>query len=86
MAEERALTIRAYRDEDFAAVCAVHDRSRPDELRGSCDPRAFVPLAEEQEDMESFRRSDKYVACQGDQIVGFMGVDAEYISWLYNAS
>ena len=83
MAEERALIIRAYRDEDFVAVCAVHDRARPDELRGSCDPRAFVPLAEEQEDPESFRRSDKYVACQGDQIVGFMGVDAEYISWLY---
>jgi ribosomal protein S18 acetylase RimI-like enzyme len=83
MAEEPALTIRAYRDEDFAAVCAVHDRARPDELRGSCDPRAFVPLAEEQQDMEDFQRSAKYVACQGDQIVGFMGVDGEYISWLY---
>jgi ribosomal protein S18 acetylase RimI-like enzyme len=64
-------------------VCAVHDRARPDELRGSCDPRAFVPLAQEQEDLENFQRSDKYVACQGDQIVGFVGVDGEYISWLY---
>jgi len=83
MAEERALIIRAYRDEDFVAVCAVHDRARPDELRGSCDPRAFVPLAQEQEDLASFQRSAKYVACQGDLIAGFMGVDGEYISWLY---
>jgi ribosomal protein S18 acetylase RimI-like enzyme len=83
MAEEHALTIRAYRDEDFQAVCAVHDRARPDELRGSCDPRAFVPLAQEQQDLVSFQRSDKYVACQGDRIAGFVGVDGEYISWLY---
>jgi ribosomal protein S18 acetylase RimI-like enzyme len=83
MADEPALTIRAYREDDFAAVCAVHDRARPDELRGSCDPRAFVPLAEEQQDLASFQRSNKYVACQGDQIVAFVGVDGEYISWLY---
>src|SRR5262245_60904071 len=76
-------TIRAYRDDDWPAVCAVHDRARPDELRGSCDPRAFVPLAEEREDAESFRRSRKFVACVGEQIVGFVGVDGTYLSWLY---
>ena len=41
------LTIRPYRDADWEAICRVHDRARPDELRGSCDPRAFVPLAED---------------------------------------
>lgn len=44
------ITIREYRDADWSAVCAVHDRAQPDELRGSCDPREFVPLAEEQDD------------------------------------
>ena len=39
--------IRDYTPEDWADVCRVHDRSRPDELRGSFDPRAFIPLAEE---------------------------------------
>ena len=77
------LTIRAYRDDDWPAVCAVHDRARPDELRGSCDPRVFVPLADEQDDAESFQRSRKFVACVGQQIVGFVGIDGTYLSWLY---
>ena len=77
------ITIREYRDADWSAVCAVHDRARPDELRGSCDPRAFVPLAEEQDDAASFQRSRKFVACVGGQVVGFVGVDGTYLSWLY---
>lgn len=77
------LTIRAYQDDDWLAVCAVHDRARPDELGGSCDPRAFVPLAEEPDDTASFQRSLKFVACVGEQVVGFVGVDATYVSWLY---
>jgi ribosomal protein S18 acetylase RimI-like enzyme len=77
------VVIRPYCDADWPAVCAVHDRARPDELRGSCDPRAFVPLAEEQDDPESFQRSRKFVACRGAQIVGFVGIDGTYLSWLY---
>ncbi len=77
------VTIREYRDDDWPAVCAVHDRARPDELRGSCDPRAFVPLAAEQEDAANFHRSQKFVACLGEQIVGFVGVDGMSLSWLY---
>lgn len=77
------VVIRAYCDADWPAVCVVHDRARPDELRGSCDPRAFVPLAEEQEDAESFQRSRKFVACRGEQVVGFVGIDGTYLSWLY---
>jgi ribosomal protein S18 acetylase RimI-like enzyme len=77
------VVIRPYRDSDYAAVCAVHDRARPDELQGSCDPRAFVPLAEDRKDAESFRRSRKDVACLGDQVVGFVGTDGTYLSWLY---
>lgn len=78
-----SLWIRDYYNTDWQAVCAVHNRARPDELRGSCDPRAFVPLAEEQEDAESFRRSRKFVACIGERIVGFVGIDGTYLSWLY---
>jgi ribosomal protein S18 acetylase RimI-like enzyme len=77
------ITIRPYEEADFAAVCAVHDRARPDELRGSCDPRAFVPLAEDVQDADDFARSEKYVACLGARVVAFVGVDGAYISWLY---
>jgi ribosomal protein S18 acetylase RimI-like enzyme len=77
------VVIQAYCEADWPAVCAVHDRARPEELRGSCDPRAFVPLAEEQDDAESFQRSRKFVACLGEQVIGFVGIDGTYLSWLY---
>ena len=77
------IAIREYRDADWLAVCTVHDRARPDELRGSCEAQAFVPLAEEQDDAASFQRSRKFVACVGASIVGFVGVDGTYLSWLY---
>ena len=77
------LWIRDYGDADWPAVCVVHNRARPDELRGSCDPRAFVPLDAEQDDAESFQRSRKFVACMGEKIVGFVAVDGTYLSWLY---
>jgi ribosomal protein S18 acetylase RimI-like enzyme len=77
------VVIRAYCDADWSAVCAVHDRARPDELCGSCDPRAFIPLAEERDDAESFQRSRKFVACHGERVVGFVGIDGIYLSWLY---
>jgi len=78
-----AITVRPYQDDDWPALCAVHDRSRPDELRGSCDPRAFVPLAEDEESLDDVRRSRKLVACDGERVVAFVGVDGSYLSWLY---
>lgn len=75
--------IRSYSAADWSAVCALHDRARLDELRGSCDLRAFVPLAEDEEDAESFQRSQKFVACLDGRVVGFVGVDGSYLSWLY---
>lgn len=75
--------IRSYDVSDWPAVCAVHDRARPDELLGSCDSRAFVPLALEQEDAADFHRSRKFVACWETRVVGFVGIDGTYVSWLY---
>ncbi|MDB9524904.1 GNAT family N-acetyltransferase [Oscillatoria sp. CS-180] len=77
------VTIRAYRPEDWRAVCAVHDRARPLELRNSCDPKAFVPLANDHEEADDFHRSQKFVACFEDTVIGFVGIDQHCISWLY---
>ncbi|HEU4325755.1 MAG TPA: GNAT family N-acetyltransferase [Roseiflexaceae bacterium] len=78
-----AVLIRAYTEADWPAICALHDRARLDELLGSCDLRAFVPLAQDQEDAENFQRSRKFVACVGGRVAGFVGVDGSYLSWLY---
>lgn len=76
------ITIREYADGDWDALCRVHDRARPDELAGSCDPRAFVPLAEDAT-ADDLGRSRKWVARAGERVVGFVGADGEYLSWLY---
>lgn len=77
------ITIRPYTDEDWTEICRIHDLARPHELLGSCDPRAFVPLAEDAAYADDIHRSRKWVACAGEQIVGFAGIDGAYISWLY---
>lgn len=76
------VTIREYAADDWEAICRVHALARPDELLGSCDARAFVPLAEDPE-ADDVHRSRKLVAHEGDRVVGFLGVDGAYISYLY---
>ncbi len=76
------IKIRPYKEKDWKAVCAIHDAARPDELRGSCDPRAFVPI-EEDDEVEDLTRSEKLVAVVENRVVGFVGVDNKYLAWLY---
>jgi GNAT superfamily N-acetyltransferase len=74
--------IRPYEDSDWPGICRVHDLARPHELAGSCDPRAFVPLADDPESAELPDYS-LLVACDGDRVVGFAGNKGDYIGWLY---
>ncbi len=72
-----------YVESDWPLVSAIHDLARPIELEGSCDPRAFVPLAEDTDDLEEFHACQKLVARVGDQVVGFVGIKGAEIGWLY---
>ena len=83
MKSKPEFTIRTYADNDWSAVCVVHDLARPLELEGSCDPRAFVPLAEEKEDIADFNESSKFVAEIAGEVVGFSGVKDNVVTWLY---
>ncbi len=76
------ISIREFKAEDWDALCRIHDGARPDELKGSCDPRAFVPLNEEPEAAE-LRKSTVLVAEEGGEVVGFSAVDGDYLGWLY---
>ena len=76
------ITYRAYQEEDWNAICQIHDRARPDELLGSCDPRGFIPI-EQDEEVEDLKKCWKYVACDNELVVGFVGVDDKYLAWLY---
>lgn len=76
------ITYREHKDDDWQAICQIHDRARPDELLGSCDPRGFIPI-EQDEEVEDLKASRKFVACEDDRVVGFVGVDDDYLAWLY---
>jgi ribosomal protein S18 acetylase RimI-like enzyme len=76
------ITYREYQKSDWDAICNIHDRARPDELKGSCDPRAFIPIQQDPE-VEGLKRSRKFVACDGDRVVGFVALDEKYVSFLY---
>jgi ribosomal protein S18 acetylase RimI-like enzyme len=76
------ITYRNYEDKDWKAICQIHDRARPDELIGSCDPRGFIPIEQDKE-VEDLKRSKKFVAVENEKVVGFVGVDEEYLAWLY---
>jgi hypothetical protein len=73
------IRIREYEERDWDGICRVHDLARPDELRGSCDSRAFIPLAQDPE-VPELKRCVKYVACDDDRIVGFVGINGDYLS------
>lgn len=73
---------RDYKEIDWPAICRIHNSARPDELKGSCDPRAFIPIEQDPE-VEDLKRSQKFVACDGDAVVGFSSIDGTYVSFLY---
>ena len=76
------ITYRAYQEDDWKDICQIHDRARPDELRGSCDPRGFIPIEDDKES-EELKKCWKYVAFDDELVVGFVGVDNKYLAWLY---
>lgn len=76
------IAYRNYEEKDWQAICQIHDRARSDELAGSCDPRGFIPIEQDKE-VEDLKRSRKFVACDDEMVVGFVGVDEDYLAWLY---
>lgn len=76
------IQLRPYHERDWLAICRIHDLARPDELRGSCDPRAFTPIEADPE-VEDLKRSQKIVAEVAGRVVGFVGVDGDELAWLY---
>ena len=75
--------IRPYKDEDWDDLCKINDLSRPIELEGSCDPRAFIPLEKDDEGKADILESKKLVAEIGESVVGFVAIDKNVVCWLY---
>ncbi|MCJ7715917.1 MAG: GNAT family N-acetyltransferase, partial [Anaerolineales bacterium] len=82
MIDQKGFLIRTYQPADWQSICQIHDLARPDELLGSCDPKAFIPIEQDQE-VEHLTLCKKMVAITPDRIAGFIGVDQGFIGWLY---
>lgn len=76
------INIRPYQPEDWPDICQIHDAARPDELIGSCDPKAFVPIEKDPE-LEHLKLCQKLVAVENNHMTGFIGVHEGYLGWLY---
>lgn len=63
-------------------MCEIHDRARLDELRGSVDLTAFLPLADTA-GPEGLFAGDVWVASVEERVVGFVAVDGDEVTWLY---
>jgi len=77
------LSIRHYIESDWAQVSKIHDLARPIELQGSCDPDAFVPLADDKDDLAQFNHCQKLVVTNKNVIAGFIGIEGDEVGWLY---
>lgn len=80
---DSSVSIRAYKTEDWNDLCVVHDLSRPIELSGSCDPRAFIHLDSDEEGKTDILESTKLIAEVDGRVVGFVAIDKNVVCWLY---
>ena len=76
------IAIRPYTRADWSGICRVHDLARPDELRGSFDARAFIPLADDPES-RTIDDCEMFVVEHDDQVIAFAGIDVPYLAWMY---
>ena len=76
------MLIRAYRNDDWAAIARIHDAARLDELRGSAGVEAFLTLAETAEG-EGLFDGAVWVAEEPSGIAGFVALHDDEVTWLY---
>lgn len=77
-----SVTIRRYLDADWERLCEIHDRARLDELRGSFDLAAFLPLTDTA-GPEGLFDGELWVECDADRVLGFVAVADDEVTWLY---
>lgn len=76
------VVIREYLASDWKAVCDVHDSARPLEIGSFVAQRVSETMAEVAKE-DGFFDGQQYVACINEQVVGFICIDSEEITWLY---
>lgn len=76
------MRIRPFVTDDWQAVGDIHDRCKPDEMRGVVEPSAIVPFANDSHTQELYGRSSFTVAEDDGTLVGFVATIDAYVSAL----
>ncbi|MGA2233017.1 MAG: GNAT family N-acetyltransferase [Tepidisphaeraceae bacterium] len=79
------IVVRDYRQDDWPAVCRIHDAARRIEVRGFMPPDIVLPM-DQTAGPEGFFESQTWVACvePGEQtIAGFIAIKGAEITWCY---
>lgn len=83
MKRDGSITIRAYDEADWPAVCAIHDRARPLEVAGVMPGDEVAPMVDAAEE-DRFFASKTYVAAGPDgRLLGFISIIPPELTWLY---
>ncbi|MCP4355812.1 MAG: GNAT family N-acetyltransferase [Proteobacteria bacterium] len=61
----------------------IYNLSKPDEMRGSVDLKALIPLEDDQSNIDLFNKSNVLIIESQNEILGFGGNKDNYISWLF---
>jgi ribosomal protein S18 acetylase RimI-like enzyme len=77
------MELRPYQNKDWTVVCEIYDLSKPDELRGVVEPNAILPLDADPNMKALFRDSRIVVMEEAGRVVGFAGIRATFITWLF---
>ena len=77
------MELREFKKEDWNEIKTIYNLSKPDEMRGSVDLRALIPIEKDEKGMKLFNESRILVVVENGSILGFGGHKGNYISWLF---
>lgn len=76
------IKLRDYKTSDWEVISKIHDEARLDELRGTVDLNAFIPLRKAAF-AEGLFGGEIIVAESDGEVAGFIGYNKKTIDWLY---
>lgn len=80
------IKLRKYKPGDWEAISRIHDEARLDELRGTVDLTAFIPLSTAAFNEGLFNGEIIVAELAKDtdnEVTGFIGYNKKTIDWLY---
>lgn len=76
-------SIRSYQPKDWQGICRVHDAARLLEVKNFIPEGVTLPMKQAVEEDGAFFESDVFVAVSEEDVLGFIAVQGDELTWLY---